>query len=326
MSKENIYPYAVARIRMLEQKILSQQALYQMAEAKSAEDALRIMTEGGTALDSSFDVHDYEKLLSDRTREMYKTIGELVPDENFMDIFLYKNDYHNLKVLLKSELSGTNGDRYLVEGGTLEKENLKKMLENRDFSAFSPVMANAVKDAFELYHKTQSGQTIDIVLDKACYQEMMRTAKESKNSFLIRYVSKLSDLTNLKSFLRIRNMKKGFDAFANVFLEEGTISLDTFEKAFEDSENYLKYFSASDYGTLCEKEMENGFTAFEKACDNYMMDFVREAKLVSLTLEPLVAYVYARETEIKAIRIIMTGKLNNIDSETIKERLRDAYV
>ena len=43
-------------------------------------------------------------------------------------------------------------------------------------------------------------------------------------------------------------------------------------------------------------------------------------------MEPIVAYIYAKQTEIKNIRIILTGKLNNINSKTIKERLRESYV
>ncbi len=56
------------------------------------------------------------------------------------------------------------------------------------------------------------------------------------------------------------------------------------------------------------------------------MEYVRGAKFKPLTLEPLIAYLYAKESEIKTIRIILTSKLNNIDADTIKERLRDAYV
>lgn len=72
--------------------------------------------------------------------------------------------------------------------------------------------------------------------------------------------------------------------------------------------------------------MDSGFTVFEKLCDDYLMEYVREAKFKPLTLEPLIAYLYAKESEIKTIRIILTSKLNNIDADTIKERLRDAYV
>ena len=56
------------------------------------------------------------------------------------------------------------------------------------------------------------------------------------------------------------------------------------------------------------------------------MDMMREAKFIPFGVEPLLAYIYAKETEIKVVRIIMVGKLNNISGEVIRERLRDIYV
>ena len=61
-------------------------------------------------------------------------------------------------------------------------------------------------------------------------------------------------------------------------------------------------------------------------CDNYIMDYMKEAKLKALTIEAIVAYIYAKKTEFKNIRIIFTGKLNGISPERIKERLRESYV
>ena len=72
--------------------------------------------------------------------------------------------------------------------------------------------------------------------------------------------------------------------------------------------------------------MDQGFTVFEKACDDYLMDFVKDAKYKTLTPESVVAYILAKETEAKCVRIIMTCKLHDIDEETIKERVREAYV
>ena len=45
MSKNKIYPFAVASVRSMENKLLSQQKLMQMAEAKSAEEALRLLSD-----------------------------------------------------------------------------------------------------------------------------------------------------------------------------------------------------------------------------------------------------------------------------------------
>ena len=72
--------------------------------------------------------------------------------------------------------------------------------------------------------------------------------------------------------------------------------------------------------------MPKGFTVFERLCDNFIMSYIKEAKYKSLTMEPMAAYIYARETEVKTVRIIMSGKINGIDADVIKERLRDAYV
>ena len=64
----------------------------------------------------------------------------------------------------------------------------------------------------------------------------------------------------------------------------------------------------------------------EKLVDNYIMNMMKEAKMIPFGGEPLLAYIYAKETEIKVVRIIMVGKLNNIAEEVIRERLRDIYV
>ena len=64
----------------------------------------------------------------------------------------------------------------------------------------------------------------------------------------------------------------------------------------------------------------------EKLSDNYIMDLMKTGKLVTFGPERILSYIYAKETEIKIIRIIMVGKLNNIAEEVIRERLRDIYV
>ena len=56
------------------------------------------------------------------------------------------------------------------------------------------------------------------------------------------------------------------------------------------------------------------------------MGYVKDAKYKTLTPEPVAAYILAKETEAKCVRIIMTCKLQDIDPETIKERVREAYV
>lgn len=323
---ENIYPYAVARVRVLEKNLLTNQDYVQMADAKNADDALRMIIDAGYGDQTNqINAHDYEAILSEELKKMYQVVKGLIPEENFIEIFLVKNDYHNLKVLIKQEISGVDGSKYLIDGGIYNIEMLKDSILNRNFNNLNDIMASAVKEAYDIYSKTKNGQMIDIVLDKAVFKQMKKISNESKNSFVTKYVSILCDLTNLKSLLRIKSMNKGFEMFSTVYLSGGTLDLEVFRTAFEN-DNTISSFKATDYYKILEESNGKGFTLFEKLCDDFVMEFLKDAKFKALTLEPVVAYVYAKESEVKVVRIIMTSKLNNIDSETIKERLREAYV
>ena len=50
MAKERIYPFAVASVRSMENKLLTKQKLMQMAEAKDAEEAKAMVQVGDTAV------------------------------------------------------------------------------------------------------------------------------------------------------------------------------------------------------------------------------------------------------------------------------------
>lgn len=324
MAKTKIYPYAVARIRMLENSLLSQKNYEQLIEAKNAADVFKILSEAGYGGENSISEKNYEGALSRRLSKAYSDVVELVPDENFMDVFLLKNDYHNLKVLVKSEISGKDGSEFLVDGGTVSLETLKEAFSSKNYSVLHGYMAEAIGKAQDEYSKTQSGQSIDVVMDNYTFKDMVDTARKCGNEYVIQYVIYLIDITNLKSFLRVRNMKKGSSVFSSVYIHDGSISEDTFIKAF-GGDNPSAGLKNCGYDALCEK-MAGGFTAFEKSCDDFIMSFIKDAKYKSLTMEPMVAYIYAVEMEVKTVRIIISGKINGIDTDVIKERLRDAYV
>ena len=325
MAQEKIYPYAVARIRVLEKNLLSKQTLNQMADEKEVENCLRTLTEYGYESVPEGNAREFEKVLSAELSNTYAIIRELVPEEKFINIFLYKNDYQNLKVLLKEEVSGIDGSKYIVQGGTQPVEKLKKAILEGNYIDLPETMGNAISEALELYSKTQSGQLIDIALDKGAFRQMTEAAKASKNQFAIGYIARVCDLTNLKSFLRMRHMNKDFATFMTVFVEGGNISSDVFFGAY-GTDNPVEHFKATEYSQIFEDGYEKGFTEFEKLCDDFLMNYIKSAKYMALTLEPLIAYLYAKEAEIKTVRIILTSKLNHISSEIIKERVRETYV
>lgn len=63
----------------------------------------------------------------------------------------------------------------------------------------------------------------------------------------------------------------------------------------------------------------------EKNLDNYLMDKIKLFKINPFGMESILGFLYAKETEIKNVRIILAGKINNIENNMIFERLREGY-
>lgn len=325
MDKEN-YAYAVARVRVLETKLLNKQVLNNMAEAKSTNETLKILQDAGYGNSSEpINVLEYENLLVEETCKTYDMVRKLVPKGKILDVFLCKNDYHNIKVLLKEEITGISGAAYLVDNGNVDLKTLKICLLERKFFELPPVMREAITQALDTYARTQNGQFIDFVLDKAAYEHMRIIAQENGNQFLIRLVQVMCDLSNLGTFLRVHKMGKDHEFFMTTVLPGGTLPMSLFADAIK-LDSFSNAFAHTAYSKICGEGFDKTFVEFEKICDNFLVEYVKQSKYKHFTVEPLIAYLFAKELEIKMVRIILTSKINKIDAEIIKERLRESYV
>ena len=57
-----------------------------------------------------------------------------------------------------------------------------------------------------------------------------------------------------------------------------------------------------------------------------MIDSIRLELIHTFTIGPLVAYILARQSEISNVRIILTGKENDLPDSMIRERISKTYV
>ena len=67
-------------------------------------------------------------------------------------------------------------------------------------------------------------------------------------------------------------------------------------------------------------------TEFERLCDNGVQDYLTQAKRIPFGEQPVISYLYAREAELTAIRILMAGRRAGLDRGTIEARLRESYI
>jgi V/A-type H+-transporting ATPase subunit C len=316
------YAYSFGRVKALEAALIDKAQFKRMAEAPSAAEAAKILSETAYADIEGADIPTMERVLQEELRRVYDLAHHISPRREITDVLQMKYDFHNAKVLLKAE-AASREPAYLVPLGIVEIENLKKAFKERIKDLPHP-LARAVEKARSKYEETGDTQIIDFVMDSEYVQTLLEYSEGYP--FLREFFQMKIDLENIRSFVRCQ--KFGVD-FAKVYLEGGTIDLKTFETSRGESlETLLHMVQTRNYSQVVEEGLKqyeeiHRLTLYEKLTEDFLIEYVKRAKMVTLGIEPLLGYILAKEREVKQIRLILLGKLKGVD---IEKRMSDPYV
>lgn len=324
-----IFGSSLGRIRALENKQLKYQKLESLAEAKDFDDALKMLQDTSYG---QYVGYDYEigldKALSVLYQDMYKTS----PVREVVDLLAVKYDGHNIKSLLKAKFSGADPAGLTIDNGIIPLSNLEKMVSEQNFRDLPKTLRSSAEKAISVYEEDKDPQMIDIIVDKGIYAYMIEIAESTGMEYLTEIVKIMIDIINLKMFIRVKIQERNREFFEKVFIPGGQVDRDVFIEGFNDSlEGLPQKVAHTDYykwiKSSIEEYMKSGDQGIiERYGDNYLIEYIKKSKLKSFGPEAIISYIIAVENEIRALRIILTGKKNNVRPEIIKERLRDTYV
>lgn len=328
------YAYPTGRIRAREIKLLDSSRFERMLEVASPEEAYKVLTEAdyGFGGEAAGDFHSFEALLSDELKKTFLLLYEIAPQTEVIKAFQRRYDFFNVKVLLKAELQGVETPSILIETGTFGKDEIVRIIRERDYEELTPVMRDAILNVYDVFSRMHDPQAIDLLLDKASFSQFSSDLLNIDNAFLQSIAKITIDITNIKMYVRARAINKTKDFLKKILLDGGEIPVELYienaEKPVETLSEALretKYRDVVKKGLDIYREKEN-VSGLEKLLDNFLMEFLYQAKLITVGVEPFIVYLYAKETEIRNVRIIMTGKINNLPADLIRERLRLGYV
>ncbi|MBC5630021.1 V-type ATP synthase subunit C [Clostridium sp. NSJ-6] len=328
------FTQALSRIWVFETRLLDRTKIERMIEAPSAEEALKILneTEYSNILSKAKRVNDYENILSYELKRVYELMYELCPVKDVVDLMSVKYRYHNLKVLLKGKFLSKDLSNLLIDLGIEDLKELKSIIDLDNFDDLKGYTKKAVIEVVKDFEENKDPQKIDIIVDRYMFDEMKDIKKKLDYKFTDKLVLATIDLTNIRTLIRLKKQGQGREFAAKVLISGGAIDKDTLISIINETpENIITKLSTTIYSDIIKEGIEsfkesNSASLLEKLSDNYIMDLMKGARLVTFGPDRILSYIYAKETEIKIIRIIMVGKLNNISQEVIRERLRDSYV
>lgn len=327
INKED-YLYISSLLRAREPRMLSRDKAERMLDAPGFEDAAKMLTESGYEDMSQMTVKQIETALSERRAAVFHELETLVPDTAALDLFRLKYDYHNAKVLIKSEAMHRNDASLLSNSGRIAPDVMQKRFQEDRLRDLPGELGSASEEGRALLNRSANPQLSDFLLDKAYFREMNALAEALDSDFARGYVALLADSTNLRSAVRILRMGKDIGYLREALVSDGSVSEERLIQGIS-GEGLASVFA----GTALSKAAQLGadavsggtLTAFELACDNAVAGYLADAKLCSFGEESVIAYLAGTENELTAVRMILTGRLSGVPSDTIRERLRDLY-
>lgn len=331
--KQTEYLYATARFRALEAGLVGKDRIEQLADAANAAEIYARLEEFGVALvrDAAGEVQAEQTLLG-ILQAALDNIYESAPAPELYDFLKYPYDCNNVKVAIKCYLRRVSADGMLFDFGTASAADVACTPAKGDFSALPAAMAAAAPQAIEAYEKTANPRMIDLMLDKACFADMLACVKRGGDPLHLQLLGTQIDLVNAMICLRLLRMGGGEQA--RMLLEEsaiegGTLGLQALLAAFDGGESALYDLLAhSGYDKLVQaiKEGDGSLAAAERAVDDYRMALVRTVRYTPFGASVLTAYFYAQEYAVKNVRIILAAKSAGLSPSTIRERIRTSYV
>ena len=318
------YTYAVARIRALEVSLFSNVVIDQLIACQSYEQCLQFLAERGWGdTDTSA---DGEKMLKREEEKIWQTVRELSIDKKKFEVLSYQKLFHNLKAAVKAACVKEVPRDIFYEDTEVSGQEMLDIIREKDFGRLPAGMSQAAQQACDALLHAGDGQLCDIIIDRAALDAIYKAGMESEDEIIRDYARSVVAVADIKIAVRAQKTAKSIEFMKQAMAECGSISVDQLAKAaLSGPEAIRDYLLGTEYAGGAEALSES-MSAFERWCDNRIIQTISPQKYKAFTIGPVVAYVLARQNEIKTVRIVLSGKRSELPEGAIRERVREMYV
>ena len=318
------YTYAVARIRALEASLLTDSVIDQLLACKDEAQCLGLLNEKGWG--NAETENDVEAILNCEEEKTWQVIQEVSPDLTVFDVMSYPKLYHNLKASIKEVCTEVTNEKIFYYDCEIPGKEMLSIVENKAFERLPGNMEAAAKEAYETLLQTRDGQLCDVIIDRAALEAITQAGHDAKDEIIRVYAESTVALANIKIAVRCQKTGKSLEFMKRAMAPCESINVEQLAKAALSGADALReYLKETVYADGVEA-LEESPSAFERWCDNRMIEAIKPQKYNAFSAGPLVAYLLARQNEIKTVRMILTGKQNGFPDEMIRERIREMYV
>jgi V/A-type H+-transporting ATPase subunit C len=319
--------YAVTRIHINELNLLTSRNLEAMASYDSVDDILSFLAGKGWDVKAAGS-GGIEALIDREYEKTWALIAEAAGDVKALSAFRKPRDFHNLKAAIKLRFLGEpeGQKKFFLPYGTVDLEKITKAAETLDFSKLPEDLAKAGSAAWDILKDTGNGQLCEITIDRASLEAVAKAAEESGSSFLKKYAQMSADHANIKACSRASKLGKDRSFFERLVASSGSLNRVSLISASLAGPSELRAFLRKSGFSKAADSLEESGASFEKWSNDEAIRMIIPMKARISGIEPLAAFIMARESEIRQVRLLLGAKVNKLPEAVLKERLGLTYV
>lgn len=317
------YIFAVARIRVLEKGLLTDGDIAQMSAMPDEKSVIAYLSDKGWGDENT--AGDPEKMLLTEQVKTDRLIRSLGVGDDVLSVLSISQVYHNLKTAIKDICVEGESPYAYYERPDFNAKYFTDILREKNYRALPAEMQKPAETAMNVMLEHHDGQKSDVIIDRACLDYMEERAKKSKYPILRSYLERTVAVTDVKIAVRGARTGKTYEYIREALAPCKTLDRDILAKAAaENEESLLNYLSGHGMAEAAEA-LKSSITAFEKWCDDSIIESIRPEKTHPFTIGPVVAFYLGRMNEISTVRVLLTAKKNGFSEEAVKERARQMY-
>ena len=306
-----------------------------MLAAPSAAEALKVLHDLPWAqfLPEAEDrPENFNRLLDAGLWETKREIQGMLENASDFDFLWLLFDLHNAKILLKAKIKGQSAESVkdlLSPLGSITGGQMSDLIFNEnvtgDFDWLAP-LAGQIEREFE---QSADPEQIENVLNREFFQRVWHKACKTGSPLMRNFFKSFAAAENLKSWLR----RKGQTNFL-----PGTPGLERALAGAESLGDFLLRIDRSQSATalanspagrrvldvcraLAKENSLEDFSQLELALDDFLFESLKPSKFEIENVDPIFAFFWTKLRNANIIRTIMIGKLNGLESESLRRRV-----
>ena len=208
---------------------------------------------------------------------------------------------------------------------------LRQAVETKSSSDLDNDYLISIREAADSYEEYKNSQAVDIILDRRYFTHLRHLAESLDDAKILDLVTFYIDLNNLSTLTRAIRQKRTRNFLTTILSSSGTIPKDQLVQIGADNlVNAGKKLAETKYkniilASINDETKELSPEKIDLETDNAFINRIKDAKLEVFGPLPMIAYLYAKENEVKNLRLILVGKENDLSVESIRERMRMNY-